>query len=1079
MTLPKRLFDMTLALCLCALLAPVLAGIALWLRGAQGRGVLYAAVRIGQGGRAFTLWKFRTMVPARGDSGVSGGDKTCRITAPGRVLRRFRLDELPQLWNILRGEMSFVGPRPPLRDYVDRFPALYGRVLRTRPGVTGLATLVFHRHEARLLAGCVKPSETDAVYARRCVPRKARLDLIYADHASLCFDLALMARTLTRVVRGQAGIAVGSRWRPGSAPGGSHLLCWLGRIPVLSRLRGLFHRYAARHLSLDSGAAPLSIDSPWPVPPGYIDRVVVAGTRVTVSGWTLAETVSLRWEGGQVSTTPDIARADVARAHGAPRCTGFELEAPLDVMPFDLVLHRDGVTWTVPLPGLSRSVLRRARARLMGRFARDLARALPALLRYAQHPGPLQRERIKQCLRLGNIAVSAPLETRLFTFDPAETLTYPTDRPITIVMPVYNALKVTRQALSHVARHTDTPWHLVVIEDCSTDPEVRPWLRDWAAEQNAAHAGRVTLIEQAVNQGFIGAVNAGLDVALARGHTTVLLNSDALVPAGWASRLIRPLFEHENVASVTPMSNDAEILSVPVICQHQPLRPGEGAALDALAARFHPEALLSVLPTGVGFCMALHIDWLRRVPRLDPVFGRGYGEEVDWCQRVAALGGRHLGLPGLVVEHRGGESFGSAQKQALIQANSKVLSERYPAFDRQVQDFIAVDPLRTARLALAICLQARRAGAQPVTLAVAHALGGGAEHALQQRLARAVARDGCALVLRVGGRQRWQIELLTAQGVISGGTDEFAFVTRLLAPVTRRHVLYSCGVGDRDPVTLPDILRALKRGPADRLEILFHDYFPISPAYCLLDAEGRYRGVPDPDRADPAHRHHRPDGRVVSLADWQTAWGRALAAAEEIVVFSQDSRALVAQAYPAEAARITVRPHRLRITPARLPGPARTRPPVIGVLGNIGYQKGAGVVQAMASRLAPQGAARLVVVGSVDPAFALPKTTPVHGAYRVAELDRIAAHYGLTCWLIPSIWPETFSYTTHEALATGLPVWGFGLGAQGAALAAAANGHIIPFDPDADLAARALAGMSGPAAQAQRCPVRAITDTAS
>lgn len=207
MTLPKRLFDLTCALLLCVLLGPVCAGIALWLRAAQGRGVFYGAARIGQGGRPFTLWKFRTMVPAQGDRGVSGADKACRITAPGRVLRQTRLDELPQVWNILRGEMSFVGPRPPLRDYVERFPALYARVLQTRPGVTGLATLVFHRHEARLLAGCVKPEETDAVYARRCVPRKARLDLIYADHASLCFDLALMGQTLRQVVTGQAGTA--------------------------------------------------------------------------------------------------------------------------------------------------------------------------------------------------------------------------------------------------------------------------------------------------------------------------------------------------------------------------------------------------------------------------------------------------------------------------------------------------------------------------------------------------------------------------------------------------------------------------------------------------------------------------------------------------------------------------------------------------------------------------------------------------------------------------------------------------------------------------------------------------------
>ena len=104
--------------------------------------------------------------------------------ATGRFLRRSRLDEVPQLWNVLKGDMSFVGPRPPLRLYVERFPELYAKVLQSRPGVTGLATLVFHRHEEKLLAACRSAAETDAVYARRCVPRKARIDLIYQNMLS-------------------------------------------------------------------------------------------------------------------------------------------------------------------------------------------------------------------------------------------------------------------------------------------------------------------------------------------------------------------------------------------------------------------------------------------------------------------------------------------------------------------------------------------------------------------------------------------------------------------------------------------------------------------------------------------------------------------------------------------------------------------------------------------------------------------------------------------------------------------------------------------------------------------------------
>jgi lipopolysaccharide/colanic/teichoic acid biosynthesis glycosyltransferase len=141
------------------------------------------------------------MRPAAIDSGVSGGDKAARITPAGGFLRRTRLDELPQLFNILKGDMSFVGPRPPLRRYVEACPETYAAVLRSRPGVTGLATLVFHRHEERFLAQCATPEETNRVYLRRCIPRKARLDLIYQRRQSLCLDLWILLRTLRGVVR--------------------------------------------------------------------------------------------------------------------------------------------------------------------------------------------------------------------------------------------------------------------------------------------------------------------------------------------------------------------------------------------------------------------------------------------------------------------------------------------------------------------------------------------------------------------------------------------------------------------------------------------------------------------------------------------------------------------------------------------------------------------------------------------------------------------------------------------------------------------------------------------------------------
>ena len=201
MTPAKRLFDIALVLGLAPLAVPLLAVLAVLVRAIDGAPVFHVAERMRTPEQSFRLYKLRSMRPGTPGSGVLGGDRMDQVTALGRVLRRSRLDELPQLWNILKGDMSFVGPRPPERVYVERFPELYAEVLKSRPGLTGLATLTFHAHEEWMLATCRTPEETDAAYTRRCVPRKARLDLIWQRRRSFCGDLWLLWRSFARVLR--------------------------------------------------------------------------------------------------------------------------------------------------------------------------------------------------------------------------------------------------------------------------------------------------------------------------------------------------------------------------------------------------------------------------------------------------------------------------------------------------------------------------------------------------------------------------------------------------------------------------------------------------------------------------------------------------------------------------------------------------------------------------------------------------------------------------------------------------------------------------------------------------------------
>jgi lipopolysaccharide/colanic/teichoic acid biosynthesis glycosyltransferase len=198
MPFSKRLFDLVFSLFLLPFLALPILLIYLAIIVSDGFPGFYRSERMKDARTGFTLLKFRSMKVVSQDTGVSGGDKTARIFPVGKFLRKYRLDELPQIFNVIRGDISFVGPRPPLRQYVEKFPDIYTQVLRSRPGITGMATIFYHKHEESLLKSCASAEETDAIYSDRCVPRKAQLDLIYQRNRNLCMDLWLIKKTALR-----------------------------------------------------------------------------------------------------------------------------------------------------------------------------------------------------------------------------------------------------------------------------------------------------------------------------------------------------------------------------------------------------------------------------------------------------------------------------------------------------------------------------------------------------------------------------------------------------------------------------------------------------------------------------------------------------------------------------------------------------------------------------------------------------------------------------------------------------------------------------------------------------------------
>ena len=192
----KRALDVTAALVGLALTAPLLLVLAALIKLGSPGPVLYWSERVGRGGHPFRMAKLRTMKVGAGRSGPAiTAQADTRITCVGRWLRSFHLDELPQLWHVLTGEMSLVGPRPEALCYVAHYSPEQRRVLDVRPGITGLAQLQF-RNEAAILG----PGATDDDYIRLILPRKVAVDLDYIARWSLRLDWEIFSHTLLAIL---------------------------------------------------------------------------------------------------------------------------------------------------------------------------------------------------------------------------------------------------------------------------------------------------------------------------------------------------------------------------------------------------------------------------------------------------------------------------------------------------------------------------------------------------------------------------------------------------------------------------------------------------------------------------------------------------------------------------------------------------------------------------------------------------------------------------------------------------------------------------------------------------------------
>ena len=266
----------------------------------------------------------------------------------------------------------------------------------------------------------------------------------------------------------------------------------------------------------------------------------------------------------------------------------------------------------------------------------------------------------------------------------------------TVIIPVFNARMHLEACLESVRRTVPSDTRIMLIDDASTDPLVLPLLQSFVDEAKP-HRG---LLKNQLNKGFVASANHGMRLA---GTDLVLLNSDTQVTSGWLEHLADCLGSDPSIATATPWSNNGEIASIPDFCAANPIPVNPDAVASVIADCGKP--LYPQVPTAVGFCMAISLQAINQVGLFDEVaFGRGYGEENDFCQRVEQAGFRNVLCDNAYVVHHGGASFGPLGLKPDEKSMQRLLA-KHPDYLSLVSEFIRSDPFAPRRQELVDCLE--------------------------------------------------------------------------------------------------------------------------------------------------------------------------------------------------------------------------------------------------------------------------------------------------------------------------------------------------------------------------------------
>lgn len=607
---------------------------------------------------------------------------------------------------------------------------------------------------------------------------------------------------------------------------------------------------------------------------------------------------------------------------------------------------------------------------------------------------------------------------------------------VDIIVPIYNGYQFLDKLLTSIEK-TKLNYRLILINDKSPDERIEDFLKKYASGKEY-----VILLENEENLGFVKTVNKGFEIS--ENHVA-LVNTDVELPEQWLERLMLPIFENAKIASTTPYTTCGTICSFPDMGKDNKLFLGLNVQeIDDEFIKIPPK--YTEMPTGVGFCMGINKNALHDIGKFDAEsFGKGYGEENDWCQRAIDKGYKNVQVENLYVFHNHGGSFLSEDKKRFLEEHEKILLKKHPYYNRDVAKYFTLDPNREIREFVKLNLL-RKCKELKTILAFDHNLGGGAAKYLVGKKDYYVKAGRAFVILRFDFNKEFYI--------INFYSQECNLKLHIKKRSDWVEVAEYLGVSEiwvNELVTYPDLYLMLKEikefsfNHSVPIKMLIHDYFSVCPTINLLNYRERYCGVPECKECNECLKKVKSLQSLdyESMEKWRKEWGEFIRSCHEVVVFSEDSKNIVERAFgPLE--NILVIPHRIDYLPKLEKKYKITKTLNIGLLGVLTKHKGRSLVAQMVQIIEREKLnVRIILIGSSSKVIKSDVFKQT-GAYTRDSIPRLILENDIDVFLIPSIWPETFSYTTEEIMTIGLPVMCFNIGAPAERVKRYEKGIIIP-----------------------------------